>query len=118
MREDPDGFLSLIRRIFWTHEPSWADIQSLLNVPLTGKEKVLIFSKVREEAKRPLKPNWDHQDNGRQRLTHYKNMTLNGIQAAGRKPVDWNKIKEINQDPTEYTSACLEQRMSLSVFHF
>ena len=45
-------------------------------------------------------------------------MTLNGIQAAGRKPVDWNKIKEINQDPTEYTSACLEQRMSLSVFHF
>lgn len=56
LREDPDGFLSLIRRIFWTHDPSWADIQSLLNVPLTRKEKVLIFSKVREEAKRPLKP--------------------------------------------------------------
>lgn len=56
LREDPDGFLSLIRRIFWTHDPSWADIQSLLNVPLTMKEKVLIFSKVREEAKRPLKP--------------------------------------------------------------
>ena len=24
-----------------------------------------------------------------------------GIQAAGKKPVNWNKIKEINQEPTE-----------------
>ena len=42
-------------------------------------------------------------------------MILNGTQAAGRKPVDWNKIKEIYQEPTEYTSACLGQGVSLSV---
>ena len=42
-------------------------------------------------------------------------MILNGTQPAGRKHVDWNKIKEINQEPTEYTSACLEQGVSLSV---
>ena len=45
-------------------------------------------------------------------------MILNGIQEAGGKPVDWNKRKEINQEPTEYTSACLEQGVSLSVHHF
>ena len=50
-------------------------------------------------------PNWDHWDNGewgrRQRLTHFKNMILKGTQAAGKKPVSWNKIKEISQEPME-----------------
>lgn len=52
--------------------------------------------------------NWDHGDSGengqgrRQRLTHCNNIILKGIQAQGRKkPVNWNKIKEISQDPTE-----------------
>lgn len=31
------------------------------------------------------------------RLTHYKNKILKGIQAAAKKPVIWNKAKEINQ---------------------
>ena len=35
-------------------------------------------------------------------------MILKGIQAAGKKPVKWNKIKEINQEPTENPSAFLE----------
>ena len=41
------------------------------------------------------------EQGGRQRLTHYKNIILKGIQAAGKKPVNWYKIKEINQEPTE-----------------
>ena len=57
-------------------------------------------------------PNWDYQNNreedGRQRLVRYKIMILKGIQVAGNKPVKWNKIKEINQEPTENTSAFLE----------
>ena len=35
-------------------------------------------------------------------------MILKGIQAAGKKPVNWNKIKEINQEPMENASAFLE----------
>ena len=46
-------------------------------------------------------PNWDHQNKGeggrRQKLTHYIIIILTGIQAAGKKPTKWNKIKEINQ---------------------
>ena len=44
------GFLNLAREIFQTHDPTWADIQSLLSVLLTGEEKATVFSKAQEEA--------------------------------------------------------------------
>ena len=57
-------------------------------------------------------PNWDLQDieeaGERHSLSHYKNMILNRIQAAGKKPVNWNKRREINQRPTENPLAFLE----------
>jgi len=31
-------------------------------------------------------------------------MVLNGTQAAGKKAVNWNKVKEISQEPRENTS--------------
>ena len=40
-------------------------------------------------------------------LAHYRNMVLNGTQAAGKKAVNWNKVKEISQEPRENTSAFL-----------
>ena len=36
-------------------------------------------------------------------------MILKGIQAAGKKSINWNKIKEINQESTENASAFLDQ---------
>ena len=116
-----------IRRIFETHDPTWADIQCFLNVPPPEKEKAMVFSKAGEEANKEKrndsghamfrlgnqevsdnKLNWDHWDNGewsaRQRLTHYKNMILKRIQAAGKKPVNWDKIRKINQEPKENPS--------------
>lgn len=52
LREDPEIFLNLIRGIFQIHDPTWADIQSLLNVFLMREEKTMVFSKAQEEAKR------------------------------------------------------------------
>ena len=40
-------------------------------------------------------------------LTHCKNMILEGIQAVGKKSVNWNEIKEINQIPRQNPSAWL-----------
>lgn len=42
--------LNLIRGFFQTHDPTWADIQSIFSVLLTGEEKPAIFAKAREEA--------------------------------------------------------------------
>ena len=50
LREDPERLLNLIRGNFQTHDPTWADIESHLNVLLTGEEKATIFSKAQEEA--------------------------------------------------------------------
>ena len=40
-------------------------------------------------------------------LAHYKHMALKGTQAAGKKAVNWNKVKEISPEPVENTSAFL-----------
>ena len=36
-----------------------------------------------------------------QMLAHYKHMALKGTQAAGKKAVNWNKVKEISPEPVE-----------------
>ena len=51
LREDPESFLNLTRGIFQAHDPTWADIQSLLSVLLTREGKAMVFSKAQEEAK-------------------------------------------------------------------
>ena len=98
LRENPEGFLNLIRESFRPITPH--GLTSSLKVLLTGEEKATIFSKAQKEADKENKnnashagnqtvpdnkPNWDHQYNGewggRQRLTHYKIMVLKGIQA-------------------------------------
>ena len=50
LKEDSVGFLNLVREILQTHDPTWADIQSLLSVLLTGEEKGTVFSKAQEES--------------------------------------------------------------------
>ena len=46
-------------------------------------------------------------------------MILKGIQAAGKELVSWNKIKEINQEPTENALAIptAPQEMPLNLYH-
>lgn len=57
-----------------------------------------------------MDPNWDFRDNtGEGRLRHLRNMILKGIQAAGRKPINWSQIQEITQEAKENPSACLER---------
>ena len=46
------GFLNLAREIFQTHDPTWADIQSLLSVLLTGEEGHSLFKSPRGSRQR------------------------------------------------------------------
>lgn len=76
-------YLHLIRGNFHKHDPTWAEIQSLLNALLTGEEKVITFWNAQGETDKKNRnnegyaiyrpenqavpanePNWDHLDNG------------------------------------------------------
>ena len=86
--------------LFWSFKES---INSLVLVPnfpnQTDKENKdnagHAICRLGNQAVPDNKPNWDHRDNregdGKQRLTRYKNMILKGIQASGKKRVNWNK---------------------------
>lgn len=49
-RPHPKGVLNLVQGIFNTHFPTWVDVQTLLNILLSGEEKALIITNAREEA--------------------------------------------------------------------
>jgi len=92
--------------IYQTHDPTWADIQSLLSVLLTGEENLKAWEeadkknrnnaghaifRTKNQVVPDYKPTWDHQDHGegvgRQRLTHYKNIILKRINSeTGTRP--------------------------------
>ena len=49
----------LVVSVFATHHPSWADIQNLLNILLTGVKQKLVLDKANEEAQRLHQENPD-----------------------------------------------------------
>lgn len=57
-----------------------------------------------------MDPNWVFRNNiGEGQLSHFRNIFLQGIQAASKKTMNWNKIQEISQDPKENSSTFLER---------
>lgn len=79
-RPHPKGVLNLVQGIFNTHFPTWVDVQTLLNILLSGEEKALIMQLMQGRKQiRPIKimqgrlyyqpgvqaipemvPEWDH----------------------------------------------------------
>ena len=49
-RPHPKGVLNLVQGIFHPHFPTWVDVQTLLDILLSGEEKTLIITNAREEA--------------------------------------------------------------------
>lgn len=50
LQADPERFISWISGIFMTYNSTWGDIQSLLTIFLTIKEKMTVLLKAKEEA--------------------------------------------------------------------
>ena len=55
-RDDPKRMENLFSSIFAAHNPTWSDVQNLLNMLLTSEECQTVLEKAREEA------NWLHTE--------------------------------------------------------
>lgn len=62
-------------------------------------------------------PNMDPghwEENGQQHSIHFSNVILKGIQSAGKKSINWNKVQGVIQGPKENRSATLKHQRRAS----
>ncbi|KAK1345518.1 LOW QUALITY PROTEIN: hypothetical protein QTO34_007976 [Cnephaeus nilssonii] len=125
--QNPQGLISLLESVFFTHQPTWDDCQQLLQTLFTAEERERVRGEGRKLVLGPdgqpttdpgrieaIFPSgrlqWDHNtDWGREALDRYRQTLLRGIQAAARKPTNLSKVTETVQGPNESPTAFLER---------
>lgn len=125
--EKPQGLISLLETIFFTHQPTWDDCQQLLQVLFTSEERERIRREATKAIPGPdgqpttdpvriervfpsLRPDWDPNENdGKGALDQYRQTLLRGIRAAARKPTNLSKVSETVQGQNEAPAAFLER---------
>lgn len=119
--DDPIKMENFFALIFATYDPTWADIQTLLNFFLTSEERSMILEQARAEADKmheeapysPVRafgylaipttdPRWSPNDVGdRDKLEHYRSCILKGLKNGVPKQRSLNKIRQVRQKPDE-----------------
>lgn len=118
--ENPAKIIKLFEGIFQTYNPTYDDVQYLLNSLLTTEEVRRVHTEARahlraqnvnEDLAYPLQtPNWDYQEiNGQNTLNTYRQYVLIGMRRASRKPINLVKVREVVQKPEEPPGAFLER---------
>ncbi|XP_053225778.1 uncharacterized protein LOC128404317 [Podarcis raffonei] len=121
--ENPAKIIKLFEGIFKTYNPTFDDVQYLMDALLTTEETRRIHAEARAhmraeqvaEANIPNiypenTPNWDYQTNdGQNTLTTYRQYVLNGMRRAARKPTNFVKVREVVQGNEEAPGAYLER---------
>ncbi|KAK1332209.1 hypothetical protein QTO34_006881 [Cnephaeus nilssonii] len=124
--QNPQGLISFLESVFFTHQPTWDDCQQLLQTLFTsekrervkaeGRKLVLgpdgqsVSDPARLEAVFPLsRPLCDpNSDQGKEALDRYRQTLLRGVRVAARKPTNLSKVTETVQGPNESPAAFLE----------
>ncbi|XP_059135857.1 uncharacterized protein LOC131924585 [Peromyscus eremicus] len=125
--KDPVALTNLIESILMTHQPTWEDCQQLLQTLLTVEEKQRVFLEARKQvpgddgrptqlpniidAAFPLtRPNWDFvTPEGREHLRLYRQLLLEGLRGATRRPINLAQVRNVIQGKDETPAAFLER---------
>ncbi|XP_013378019.1 PREDICTED: uncharacterized protein LOC106150244 [Chinchilla lanigera] len=125
--QNPQGLISLLESVFFTHQPTWDDCQQLLQTLFTSEERERIqglgrklvlgpdgqptSDPNRQEYVFPLtRPAWDPNSNqGKEALDQYRQLLLGAMRAAARKPTNLSKVTEVTQGSEESPAAFLER---------
>lgn len=115
--QNPQGLISLLESLFFTHQPTWDDCQLLLQTLFTSEERERIKAEGRKlvfgpdgqpstdpgrvETLFPAgRPPWDPNSDRRwEALDRYRQTLPRGIRAAARKPLSLSKVTETVQGP-------------------
>ncbi|XP_029425446.1 uncharacterized protein LOC115072426 [Nannospalax galili] len=131
--EKHQGLIDLLESVLFTYQPTWDDMQQLLQVLFTTKERDRILVEacklvpgvdgnpttnqaLIDEAFPLVRPNWDFRvAEGKERLWIYRQTLMGGFQVAARHPTNLAKISGVQQRRAESPAAFLER--ILEAFH-
>ncbi|XP_059588356.1 uncharacterized protein LOC132252114 [Alligator mississippiensis] len=124
LRENPEKVRNLFEMIFKTHNPTWADVQSLLDVLLTPEERRMVVNKSHEYVEKEStaghlqgnrddhvptqEPDWK-PDQDMTSIHAYREYILRGLRDAVKKPQNLSNVYEVRQETNETPSAFLER---------
>uniref|UniRef100_A0A8C9GMV3 CCHC-type domain-containing protein n=1 Tax=Piliocolobus tephrosceles TaxID=591936 RepID=A0A8C9GMV3_9PRIM len=124
---NPTIYIKEFRYLCQAYDLTWHDLQVILTSTLNPEEQERILAAARQHANQlhltdaaiPLgeqavpsaDPDWNYQANqpGRRRRDLMVQCLLAGMQAASNKTVNFNKLKEIIQNPEENPAAFLNR---------
>lgn len=118
--EDPAPLTAIFEMLITAHNPTWGDMQVVLNVLLTPDERRMVLAKAREWADKhkgtfetvgdllPDKdPEWSHDNiKSHQR---YATTIVEGMKQCIRKTPNWAKLYNIRQERKENPAAFYER---------
>ncbi|XP_053246960.1 uncharacterized protein LOC128415120 [Podarcis raffonei] len=121
--ENPAKIIKLFEGIFKTYNPTFDDVQYLMDALLTTEETRRVHTEARAHmraqemqeaditARYPENtPNWDYQTtDGQNTLATYRQHVLIGMRRAARKPTNFVKVREVVQGSEEAPGAYLER---------
>uniref|UniRef100_A0A670JNE0 CCHC-type domain-containing protein n=1 Tax=Podarcis muralis TaxID=64176 RepID=A0A670JNE0_PODMU len=121
--ENPAKIIKLFEGIFKTYNPTFDDVQYLMDALLTTEEtrRIHVEARVHMRAQGTPEPdiitgypdstpNWNYQTTeGQKTLTTYRQNVLNGMRRAARKPTNFVKVREVVQGNEEAPGAYLER---------
>nr|XP_028562526.1 uncharacterized protein LOC114584662 [Podarcis muralis] len=121
--ENPAKIIKLFEGIFKTYNPTFDDVQYLMDALLTTEEtrRIHVEARVHMRAQGTpdpdiitgypdSTPNWNYQTTeGQKTLTTYRQNVLNGMRRAARKPTNFVKVREVVQGNEEAPGAYLER---------
>nr|XP_034964489.1 uncharacterized protein LOC118081952 [Zootoca vivipara] len=124
LRDDPDRCHRQVSAIFSSYNPTWADVQVLLNSLFNEAEKADILAKAGEALNLPdfqpnrpggvapltatvlrNDPSWNYNNPDHTWcLEVFTRAILEGIRAAGKRVVNWTKVQAVQQGQNEHPS--------------
>lgn len=123
----PTEMADLFKTIMLTHNPTWQDVQQLLNALLTPEEREKWKGAVRKcvKARYPDRPDisadllrlspesdplWNHRSpDDRNKLKDYQSLVVEAMRSAGKPPVNMSKPSLIMQSADESPEGFLQR---------
>ena len=133
-REEPQRMAELIASISATYHPNWADVQALLNIPLTVDKRWLVTNMANKEAQclhqehpngicnpagaiPSTEPDWNPNGRSLAFLEHYRKCIQKGLKKGVPKQKRLSVIETFQQKPDEDPSELLENLSDLQKAH-
>lgn len=119
LQDDPEKVVQVIRGIFRFYDPTWVDVQMLLDALFTPDERYAILAANRCWADQGVAgdgqtpwpaadPGWEYNgDADHQILQQARQGIEESIRVAGQETANWSKVRECLQQPDKHPSVFL-----------